>query len=596
MAGTTLATLANGSKNLIAPKNTLYSASILLVCLACITGCSLFGSKNGEADKNASAAKLMTPPEAPDLIREAAAPRGLNPIEIVGVGLINSLPETGGPADPSPYRDQLVEEMRRNDVKGPNELLESSSNAVVRVRGTIPAGARRGDKMDLRVDAPVGSNASNLNGGWLLDTRMRVQQTIQGRVRKGDVMGMGTGPVLTRFSYEGTNDEQMKTEGVILGGGQVQKSRKMGFVIRPEFQHVQVSKDISGAINRRFFFFDGSTRRGVSKPIEDDYIELELHPRYEESLARYISVVRAITIDERKSNDQARLQKLAMMLENPATAADAALQLEALGESAIPTLIAATESENEELRFYAAESLAYLDRIEAIAPLEDAITHESAFRYPALAALKGFEHPAVVDALERLFQQKSVETRYGAFDAIRGRKDAMVVLAPEPIGKTLRYYQVDSEASPVVVMSARKRGELVVFGTPDPIQIDGFLLSSGGIIVKQEPTDATKVRVSYFRKGHPDRRAVVAQSVRGIAEGVVSVGGTYGDIVSVLRSAKSKGQLGASFAIDPLPKALRTYYREDGSESESDPGEDDSEYSRESERRDAANFVGSGLN
>ena len=179
----------------------------------------------------------------------------------------------------------------------------------------------------------------------------------------------------------------------------------MGLVLRPEYRHVKVSSDLAAAINRRFFFFDGTTRRGVAKAVEDDYVELELHPRYEGALGRYIAVVKAIGIKEREANSQARLKKLATMLADPTTAADAALQLEALGESAIPTLTAATRSENPELRFYAAEALGYLDREEAIVPLEDAIANESAFRYPALASLRGLEHPTVVEALVRLFDQ-----------------------------------------------------------------------------------------------------------------------------------------------------------------------------------------------
>ena len=80
------------------------------------------------------------------------------------------------------------------------------------------------------------------------------------------------------------------------------------------------------------------------------------------------------------------------MLTNPATAADAALQLEAMGESAVPILIDALNSTNPELRFYAAESLAYLDRTEAVDALETAIRETAAFRHPSLLALQGMNH------------------------------------------------------------------------------------------------------------------------------------------------------------------------------------------------------------
>lgn len=506
--------------------------------------------------------KLLSAPEPPELIREAASPRGLNPIVISGVGLVNSLPGTGGPADPSSYRDQLIEEMRRNDVKGPNEILELDSNAIVRVIGTVPAGAKRGDTIDLKIDSPPGNNATSLHGGWLLDTRMRVQQVLEGRVRKGEVMAMGTGAILPRASYEGGDDERMNTQALVLGGGTVQKTRKMGLVIRSKFQHVKVSSDIAAAVNRRFFFFDGTTRRGVAKAIEDDYIELELHPRYDGSLGRYISVVRAISIDARKANQQSRLKKLASLLEDPKTAADAALQLEALGESAIPTLTAAIKNENPELRFYAAEALAYLDRDEAIAPLVDAIANESAFRYPSFAALKGHSYPGVVDALAQLMNEPSLEARYGSFVALRGRSDSAVTLPSEQIGNSVRYYQIESSASPAIVLSTRDKPELVAFGTLSPVKISGAIVGPNALIVKSDPADAGKIRISRFAVGKDDRRSIVPATVRGMIEGIVAVGGDYGDIVSVLRTAKSKKYIQDQLAIDPLPKALRTYYRD----------------------------------
>ena len=536
------------------------------------SGCSLFNA-GSDTDGKLAGKKLLSPPDPPELIREAAAPRGLNPIRVDGVGMMNSLAGTGGPVDPSPYREQLIDEMRRNDVPSPNEILERDSNSIVHVRATVPPGARRGDAIDLVITSPPGSNVKDLQGGWLLDTRLRLQQVIQGRVRKGDILGIGTGPILTRGAIEGGEDSRLKTEGVILGGGRIQKDRKMGMVLRPEYQHVKVATDISDAINRRFFFFDGTTRRGVSKPVEDDYIELELHPRYEGSLGRYIAVVRAIGIDSDWANQHERLQRLAKMLEDPTTAADAALQLEALGESAVPTLTAAMKSPNAELRFYAAEALAYLDRGDSIGVLEDAIANESAFRYPSLAALRGLSHPAVPDALVRLFDRPSIETRYGAFVALREREDSGQELASEPIGDALKLYRLDSEASPAIVLSIRNEPEIVVFGEVAPVRIPRFLFGPGGLIIKPDPADSSKLRISRFQVGKEDRRVVVASTLRGLIEGIVSVGGNYGDVVTVLRAAKAKGHFEDQLAIDPLPKALRTYYRDDASESEAPEAE-----------------------
>ncbi|WP_161604428.1 flagellar basal body P-ring protein FlgI [Roseiconus nitratireducens] len=595
MAGRTPATATTPLTSSRRPARTRWWVSAAaLLALSAAPGCSLLtGRKGADPDGQAGVADLLQPPEVPDLIREAAAPRGLNPIHVTGVGLVNSLPGTGGPADPSPYRDQLIEEMRRNDVKKPEEILEASSNSIVRVRATVPPGAKRGDPIDLQIDAPPGSNATNLQGGWLLDTRMRLQQVIQGRVRKGDVLALGTGSVLTRAAFQGDDDPRHNGQALVLGGGRVQSTRKLGFVIRPEYQHVKVSSDIAAAINRRFFFFDGTTRRGVAKAVEDDYVELELHPRYEGALGRYVAVVRAIGISERKANDQARLQDLSDRLKDPASASDAALQLEALGESAVPTLVAAVQSENPELRFYAAEALGFLGRREAIAPLEDAIANESAFRYPALTVLEGLDHPGVVDALTRLFDQPSIETRYGAFTTLRRRSDASRVLSPTEIGTATRLYRIESQAPPAVVVSTREVPEVVIFGEPAPVKIEKFLFGPGGMIIK--PEQPGKVRISRFQVGEKDRRAVVDSTIQGLIEGIVAVGGGYGDVIAVLRNAKSEGFIVDQFAIDPLPKALRTYHREEGSLQEDDDSVSESETDPSEEPEFFDRFIGSGV-
>ena len=64
---------------------------------------------------------------------------------------------------------------------------------------------------------------------------------------------------------------------------------------------------------------------------------------------------------------------------DPATAAEAAIKLEAIGKPAGDVLIAGTQSPDAQVRFYAAEALAYLDFREAAEPLAQA-AHNAAFR------------------------------------------------------------------------------------------------------------------------------------------------------------------------------------------------------------------------
>ena len=544
------------------------SAAVLSL-LALPLGCNLLPGK-GEKDSNTKLQELMKVPKLPDLIREATMIQGLQPIQVIGLGVVNGLPNTGGPANPSQFRDELLEEMKRRDIKDPNHFLELNNTALVRIQATIPAGARRNDPVDLIVRAPNESVVSDLNDGWLLDTRLRQQRFLQNKIRKSEVMAIGTGPVLTRGSYTPGEDGTLKTEGTILSGGRIQITRKLGLVLSPEYQHAKTSSALAAAINRRFFFFDGTTRLGIAKAKEDDFLEMETHPRYRNNIPRMMAVIQAISTAPESSATQIRLSELASKLSDPSTAADAALQLEAMGESAVPILLDALNSTNPELRFYAAESLAYLDRTEAIESLETAIRETAAFRHPSLLALQGMDHQLAIDALQRLMNEASIETRYGSFCAIRRQGiEGKSILGGQAL-KSFYLYQIPSTPKPAVVVSLRESPEIVLFGDSGKMDIPQFLRGPNGLILKPDLTTPGKLKISRFQVNADDKRVTVSDSLASVISGIVAVGGGYGDVISILRMAKAKGYLSDQLAIDPLPAAVRVYHRDEETESATD--------------------------
>jgi hypothetical protein len=539
----------------------------ILMCLGIATasGCSMLRGKSEGEDDGAALQELMKVPQAPDLVREAAISQGLNFIRIDGVGAITSLAGTGGPADPSLYRDQLIEDMKRREVDDPNHFLESNDTALVRVRAIIPPGARRGDPLDIRVVAPSESRATDLHGGWLLESRLRTEiavakQLMQSSIRQSEVLATATGPVLTRATYSPLQDASPKVDGIVISGGRVQEPRKLALLLRPKFRHVAIATAISTAVNKRFFFFDGTTRRGIATPREDDFIEVDVHPRYRDNVARMMEVVRAVGVKPEGSHTQKRLSDLATRLAVPATSADAAIQLEAIGDGAVPTLIEGTKSSNPELRFYAAEALAYLDRTEAIDVLIASAKNEPAFRAPALLALQGVKSQTAIDAMQGLMNERSLETRYGAFCSIRRRPDGKRTLAGQPVG-AFWLYRVQSTAPPAVVVSLRESPEVVLFGDLQPIKVPEFLRGPGGILIKPDDQPG-KIRISRFQVGKDDQFAVVDSNVTSLIVGLAAVGGGYGDVIEVLRIAKDQGCLRDQLGIDPLPESMRTYYRE----------------------------------
>ena len=294
---------------------------------------------------------------------------------------------------------------------------------------------------------------------------------------------------------------------------------------------------------------------------------METHPRYRNNIPRMMAVIQAISTAPESSATQTRLAELADQLSDPATAADAALQLEAMGESAVPILIDALASSNPELRFYAAESLAYLDRTEAVGALEIAIRDTAAFRHPSLLALQGMDHQLAIDALKRLMNEVSIETRYGSFCAIRRQGIEGKSLLGGRALQSFYLYQIPSTAEPAVVVSLRESPEIVLFGDTGSLNIPQFLRGPNGLILKPDLKQPGNLKISRFQVNTDDKRTTVSDSLPSIISGIVSVGGGYGDVISILRLAKAKGYLTKQLAVDPLPTAIRVYHRDEETES-----------------------------
>ncbi|QDV14190.1 flagellar basal body P-ring protein [Rosistilla oblonga] len=538
---------------------------LIVACCGCLS--PWLGSKDDQSENEVAAVEeLFQSEDRPKLVRDATVSMGMHPVKLEAIAIVNGLAGTGGIPEPSPQRDAILSELKTRNVNDPNQFLDSNQSAMVSVEAFLPAGVQKDDPIDLYVRISTRSTATSIRGGWLMPARLQEVRLLNNQLRSSDMLAMGTGPILIRSAYEAGDETALIREGVIPSGGRSTKSRSIGLIIRPAFQHAFISAQIANDINRRFFFFDGTSRRGIANAKEDDFIELSIHPTYRRNIPRLMSVVQSIAIKDTMDARHERIKDLTARLTEPSTAAAAALQLEAIGDDgAVPLKVAATVADPE-IRFYAAEALAYLDQVDAIDPLVELVKTEPAFRYRALLALSILEHRLAAEGLRELMDESSVETRYGAFRNLRERPDRELLVPGTEMAEGYSFFHVASKAEPLVVVSTLRFAEIVVFGGPVPIRPPKYLMAGSGIMVRGD--DQGKLRISRFQPGKPDTRSVSQATVGGLIKGIADVGGNYSDVVEVLRLAKEQGDLEARFAIDPLPKTLRTYHRETESESE----------------------------
>ena len=280
--------------------------------LAPQTGCM------GPILRQQSPESLLSENSAPatTLLSDVAHPYGLNYIKLEAVSLVTGLSDTGSDPPPTSQRAALLDEMKRRGVEHPNEILASPNTSLVLVRGFLRPGIQAGDRFDIEVRTPSKSDTTSLRGGKLLETRLSETAVLDNQIRKGHLMAVANGAVLVDPSAS-PDDPAHATQGRVLSGGVATKGRSMGLVLDHERQSIRMSQQIGKAINNRFHSFAKGQQRGVATPKTDEFVELEVHPRYKDNVGRYMRVVRNIALNELPNQLQGRMNCCATNCSTP---------------------------------------------------------------------------------------------------------------------------------------------------------------------------------------------------------------------------------------------------------------------------------------
>jgi len=502
----------------------------------------------------------QTPESSSKLVSHVAHPYGLGFIKLEAVSMVTGLTGTGEDPAPSPQRAALMDEMSRREVDDPKRMLASPDTALVLVRGFLRPGIQEGDRFDIEVRTSSRSDSTSLRGGHLLETRLSEMAVLGDQIRKGHMMAVAMGDVLVDPTADPGDESALATRGRVLSGGIVTKSRNLGLVLDHDRQSIRLSQKIGKAINNRFHSYIDGQKRGVATPKTDEFIELVLHPRYKENVSRYMRVVRNVAFEETLSQQQSRLQLLQTQLLDPVTSATAALRLEAIGgDEAVEALRAGITSDDPEVRFYAAEALAYLDETDAVDTLTQVAREEPAFRVNALSALSAMDDGAAYDQLRTLLGVKSAETRYGAFRAMTAMAPRDAMLRGEDMRGMFTYHVLDVAGPPMIHATSSHRPEIVLFGTQHELKLPLVLDAGPKILVNG--LSGGEIKVSQF--GAETKQRSVSTDVGDVIRTVVELGGTYPDVVQMLQQAKESGALTSRFRVNALPAGGREFLKDE---------------------------------
>ncbi|QDU57670.1 flagellar basal body P-ring protein FlgI [Aeoliella mucimassa] len=536
---------------------------LLVVCLLGISmsvGCMSYIGLPGREKETKTLEDLSD--EAPDLVGKYTHPSGMDYVKIEAISLVTGLDGTGEDPAPTPQRAALMAEINRHNIQHAEQLLASTSTSLVLVRGFLRPGIQEGDRFDVEVRTPTRSETTSLRGGWLLSARMTELAVLGQQIRSGHILGVAEGAILVDPSATGEEDEPYATRGRVLGGGVAVKSRPMGLVIDDRYKSVQMATRLAKSINLRFHTRIEGHKRGVADPKNDEYVEISVHPRYKDNIGRYVRVLQSIAVNETGNQQQQRVLVLAEQILDPLTAAKAALQLEALGDAqAIELLQKGMASSDTEVRFYAAEALAYLDDTSAVEVLAQVARDEPAFRINAMAALSAMDDLEAFNALYSLLSADSAETRYGAFRSLWAMNPHDPAIAGFDMNGSFSYHRLNSvQGPPMVHVTNSLRPEIVLFGEQPPLKLPLLVEAGSGLIVNG--TRNNQLVISRLKRGSEPERRVIEPEIDELIRTIVELEGTYPDVVQVLQAAKKCGALDSRLRVDALPKPGREYQRD----------------------------------
>ena len=500
--------------------------------------------------------------DSPDLTAKYTHPFGMNYVKVEAISLVTGLHGTGEDPPPTPQRASLMADMKRRQVKDANVVLASPDTSLVLVRGVLRPGIQEGDRFDIEVRVPTRGTTSSLRNGWLLPVRLTELAVLGHQIRRGHVLGMAEGAILVDPHAQGEAGEPYTTRGRILGGGIAAKSRPLGLVIDDHYKSVRLSTQIAKSINKRFFLRADGRKKGVATPKTDEFIELAVHARYKDNVTRFMRVARSIAVGETARQLQARLAMLEEQILDPLTAASAALQLEAIGdEQAIDALKQGLVSSDTEVRFYAAEALAYLDDNSAVGVLNEMARDQPAFRVNSMAALSAMDDLDAFEALRHLLSEKSAETRYGAFRSLWAMNPHDPLIAGEDLGGSFSFHQLAVEGPPMIHLTNSYRPEIVLFGKQPPLKLPVLIDAGDGILING--MQGRQLTVSRFSNRGEAEQRTVSPDINELIRALVDLGARYPDVVQALQEAKEQGALTSRLRVDALPQGGRKFQRED---------------------------------
>ena len=396
-----------------------------------------------------------------------------NPVRVQAYSLVLGLSGTGSSECPPTIKSYLVKQLRSLRDRGylPNiyrqltaeQIIASSSTAVVEVIGTVPARAPKGERLNVEVTVLEGTQTTSLQGGWLMPTDLRqVVGRYTGRPLARQPTARAAGPIFINplpLSLV-TGQKADPRRGIVLGGGQSTADRTIRLsLLRPDFR---IAQQIQNRLNSRFEEPEGPKVAEATR----EYVNLRIPPSYRNRYNHFVSLVWALFLQNSPGFLDNKLSELQILAGQPGQDYETiSLAWEAIGRPALGNLELLYREEGlGEVSFYAARTALNLGDPQAINVLITMAQDENhPSQLPAIQVLS--ENSSNVrsrSTLRRLIHDKNHQIRLWAYQGLRKTGDPSI--RSVALSRDFGLEVVDSSGEKIIYIWAALDPRIIIFG------------------------------------------------------------------------------------------------------------------------------------
>lgn len=554
----------------------LLAALVMALAPALLVGCRRSAPKPEPMARYRSLGpKPGLPAYFKDTILETVDVQGIEPVFVSGYGVVVNLENTGrDDGIPSAVREfvgntAMVRGVGSQHTAGTmgelsaSQFLGDPRNAIVRVDGVVPPGARKGQRIDVRVSALDTNTTTSLARGELWRTELHSGNvTPQNPAERVNLAGQARGRLAVNSVYALEDPLQVKEDpsaqaslrsGYIQDGGIFDLDRVI--ILRLREPSWRTARAVEHRIN---LYFGGP----VAAAQDEGVVYLTLPHDFRGDWAHFVGV--STTLFFYSVNKQYALERADELVKVATDPSLDAVNLEgisyaweALGAVAIHKLVPLFSDPNPAIAYWAARAAAFNEESAAIDTLvRIAGEPQNPYAVAAAETLGKLKHSSggVLRKLRGLLEVPAPDVRVAAYQSLRALDPQSIVtteIGEKVYGPQFYLDRVGSSGPPLLWASRTGTPRLAIIGSPPRLRSGALGAAFGNRLTVSVSGEGRRATVFHRPLNDhtssvdifPDVLELAATLGGETRPGEVPIRLCYGDVIAVLKRMCDDGQI-----------------------------------------------------